>query len=94
MDTFLVLAGFVILVIVIPYFEIKSHKKRIRNCLTEKGATNIDVSWQLTRGDRSNNSYTVDYTNRQGQNCRITCKVARFFSLSDGDIYWSEPPEV
>ncbi len=94
MDTFLLLAGFVLLVIVITYFEVRSHKKCIRKILSDKGATEIAVSWQWAWADRSNNIYAVEYTNRQGQRCQATCKVTRFFSLSDGDIYWSEPPEV
>ena len=94
MDTLLVLAGIVLLVIAVTYFEVRSHKKRIRKILSDKGATDIDISWQWAWADRSNNIYTVDYTNRQGQRCEAACKVAHFFSLSDGDIYWSEPPEV
>jgi hypothetical protein len=94
MDTVLALAGFVILVIGVTYFEVKGHKKRIRECLSAKGATDIEVSWQWAWSDQSNNIYTVDYTNRQGRRCQATCKVAQFFSLSSGDIYWSEPPNV
>jgi hypothetical protein len=94
MDTALVLAGVAILAIAVTYFEVKGHKKRIRECLSEKGAADISVSWQWAWGDQSNNIYTVDYTNRQGRRCQATCKVAQFFSLSARDIYWSEPPEV
>jgi hypothetical protein len=90
MDTLLALAGIAIFAIAVTYFEAKSHKKRIRACMSERGATDIAVSWQWAWGDKLNSIYTVDYTNRKDERCQIICKVAHF----SGDIYWSEPPEV
>ncbi|HTP11858.1 MAG TPA: hypothetical protein VMP08_26570 [Anaerolineae bacterium] len=94
MDTLLVLAGIVLLAITSTYFGVKSHKRRIREILSEKGATDIEVSWQWNWGDRANSVYTVVYTNRQDQRRDTICKVGRSFSLSGGVIYWVEPPEV
>ena len=91
----LALAGLVFLVIVFTYFEVKGNNEYIREILSRKGATSINVSWQWAWGDQSNNTYTVDYTNRQGQRRQTTCKITKFFTVTNGDIiYWSEPPEV
>ncbi len=88
------IAVFICFSIALTAWEVRAHCNRIRECLSERGATEIDVSWQWAKGDRSNNGYIVGYTNRQGKRCQAACKVARFFTLSNGDIYWSEPPEV
>ncbi len=94
MDAILVLAGIVFLIGILTYFDVKNCKKRIRKILSDKGATDINVSWQWIESDSRNNVYAVAYSNKAGKWCQISCKVAHFYTLSNGDIYWSEPPEV
>ncbi len=79
-----------VIVIGFTYFEVKSNKRSIRDTLIEKGATDVTVAWQWAWGDRSNQVYTAEYTNRLGRRCQITCKVGGW----GGEIYWSEPLEV
>lgn len=94
-QTTIYLVGFAIigcLWLVLTIWEVRTHHKRLRKFLGERGATKIEIYWNF--GDRSNHDYNVEYTDRAGRRHQTSCKLGKATALNDGTMYWLEPPEV
>jgi hypothetical protein len=89
----LVMIGIYTLFAIINHFRSRANKPFIYDYLNDKGASHIVVSSVWFGGPLGNYVYDVEYTNRQGKRRRVQCKISARW-LSDGTIYWSEPPEV
>ena len=67
------------------------HKSRIRSYLESAGASDIDVSQRLFDFDQGNNTFEVNYTDRNGVPRQSTCKLSSNL-FSSGEMYWTDMP--
>lgn len=80
----------VVIAIGISYWQSRDNMQSIRAYLKAKGAINIVVTWNWFGGERGNQAFNVEYTDRQGQRRQTRCKI----SGTSDDIYWRDPPAV
>ncbi len=93
MAQLLILAGLIVFTIVFSLWQSNNSKQRISEFLISRGASDIVIVWDWSGGDRGNNAYAVEYTDRRGNHCITQCKVSSGL-FSSGDIYWRDPPSA
>ena len=96
MDTLLVVilvVGIFVVLFAIDRSRSLGNQQRISLYLQSKGASNIEVRKVSFSGDRDNYVYDVTYADRLGRPRQVRCKINSSW-LSDGEIFWSTPPEV
>jgi hypothetical protein len=87
---FVVVIGFALAV---SYWQSKGNKQRITKYLFSQGASDIVVSLNWSSRAQGSYIYNVEYADRQGVHRVTRCRVGGGW-FSNGDIYWSEPPEI
>jgi hypothetical protein len=97
MNAFLILVIYIGVLALITYVLSRRRAKKdtqlIIEYLAQKGATDIVAKWDQHGGDRGNQAYDIEYTDRKGERRTTGCKVSSPL-FSDGEIYWRDPPEV
>ena len=80
----------VVFAIGLDYWQSRDHIRTIRGYLFSRGAVNIVVRWDWLGGDRGNQAFNIEYTDRLGQHCQTRCKIGGW----SNDIYWRDPPGI
>jgi hypothetical protein len=81
---------FVVVAAVVHVILRRRDHERIRDYLSEVGATDVEISRLVFVGGADAAIYRVVYTDRQGQRRETRCKTREGYA--DGELDWTDPP--
>jgi hypothetical protein len=80
----------VIAVIAIAYIADRRSSQRIRDYLSDRGATDVEIRRLWFTGGTDNAVYEVEYTDRAGRSRGTRCLIRS--SILGKELYWTDPP--